>query len=360
MLLPVRCQSYSREYFLSFVAVTATESETDQLAAAGNEGFGATLATCAGSAIYNMILIPAICAIFISYYRPSRPTIDIEDRVIARDGMWFVGCEMVLIFFLFTTELHWWMGLILIAMYVMYVTILYQDARKFRTMMTSIQHKLDKGITLEDSVRELWEEGEKVSRALVERMQKLGEEEDEEETAGILFGTINIPLNMVAAWVVIGISTIVAAAACYWLVEVTRNMASALDVPLFFVAVIVAAAASSIPDTFLSVASARKGDDDGAVSNAFGSNIFDIAICLSVPLIVGCYLNDWRPIPLTQGDAPITGLFGLRIMLLCLTFVTLLIMWHNRQLTRNKAYVLCSLYLVFVGYAVAGSLGWWS
>ena len=48
-----------------------------------------------------MILIPAFCALVISYYRKSRPTIDVEPEVIARDGMWFLGCEAVLITFLF-------------------------------------------------------------------------------------------------------------------------------------------------------------------------------------------------------------------------------------------------------------------
>ena len=66
---------------------------------ASGEGFALVIATCAGSAVYNMILIPAICAIFISYYRPSRPTIDVEYRVIVRDGAWFVLMEILLIVF---------------------------------------------------------------------------------------------------------------------------------------------------------------------------------------------------------------------------------------------------------------------
>ena len=58
----------------------------------GAEGFGSTIATCAGSAVYNMILIPAFCAIFIGWYRKDRPTIEVEDELIARDGLWFVVC----------------------------------------------------------------------------------------------------------------------------------------------------------------------------------------------------------------------------------------------------------------------------
>ena len=100
-----------------------------------------------------------------------------------------------------------------------------------------------------------------------------------------------------------------------------------------------------------------RGDDDGAVANAFGSNIFDISICLTIPLFIGSYLNGWQPIEMTQDGEPIAGLVGLRIMLFSLTGITLAIMWHNRQLTFAKALVLCGLYLVFIAYAVLGSLG---
>ena len=187
---------------------------------------------------------------------------------------------------------------------------------------------------------------------------ELENDEEPPETAGVLFGIFDVALSFKTAWIVIGLTTIVAAIACYWLVEVTHATATTLDVPIFFVAVILAAAASSVPDTFLSVGAAMRGDDDGAVSNAFGSNIFDLCVCLSIPLLVGSYLNGWDPILLTQDGEPMRGLAGLRILLCTLTIITLLIMWHNRQLTKNKAYILIGLYGVFVAYAVAGSLGY--
>jgi len=165
-------------------------------------------------------------------------------------------------------------------------------------------------------------------------------------------------LNHFSAWGVILVSTLVTGVACYWLVSVTRATAEQLDIPVFFVAVILAAAASSVPDTFLSIGAATRGDDSGAVSNAFGSNIFDICICLSIPLLVNSYLNGWQPVRLMQDGKPLPGLVGIRILLCVLTLVTLLIMWHKRQLTRTKALVLCALYAMFVAYAVAGSLGW--
>ena len=345
--------------FFVVLAISASDGAKDELASATGEGYGATVATCAGSAIYNMILIPAICALVIAKYRPEHPTIDVEDKVISRDGLWFVCCEVLLLFFLFQPAMHWWMGLALLGAYVLYLIVLYRDAKVYQKRYAFIKQQLGEGNSNEEIVEQGNSNKMKLSRDLIQKLRS-GETDDDEdppESAGVLFGFFDVPLSFKSAWIVIGISTIIAAIACYWLVEVTHSTAHTLNVPLFFVAVILAAAASSVPDTFLSVGAAMRGDDDGAVSNAFGSNIFDLCVCLSVPLLVGSYLNGWEPILLTQDGEPMVGLSGLRILLCALTIVTLLIMWHNRQLTKKKAYVLIGLYGVFVAYAVAGSLG---
>ncbi len=184
------------------------------------------------------------------------------------------------------------------------------------------------------------------------------DEDEEPESAGLLFGYVEVPLNHLTAWIIIVISTLFAASACYWLVIVTEETATALGVNIFFVAVILAAAASSVPDTFLSIGAAMRDDDSGAVSNAFGSNIFDICICLAIPLLVNSMLLGWAPVPLTVGGKAIAGLVDLRILLAVLTVVTLAIMWHQMQLTRLKAIVLCILYGIFISYAVGGSMGY--
>ncbi len=312
-----------------FFVVLAIISSSDgtSVAESGGEGFGASIATCAGSAVYNMILIPAICTLVISVYRKERPTIDVERRVLTRDGVWFMYCEIVLIAFLFSPVLHWWMAAVLIGLYIVYCLILYQDTQIHRAKSANASGP-----------------------------EKTGGAELPED-AGILFGRFRVPLNLKSAWAIIAGSSFVAAIACYWLVNVTHSAAEQLEIPIFFVAVVLAAAASSVPDTFLSVAAARKGNDDGAVSNAFGSNIFDICICLTVPLLIASWMNGWQPISLTQNGVPMPGIAELRILLCVLSTATLGIMWHKKQLTRSKAFVLCGLYGLFVSFAIAGSLG---
>ncbi len=351
--------------FFVVLAMTSVSDGPDAAAAAGTEGLGATIATCAGSAVYNMMLIPALCGIVIAKTRHDRPVIEIDARVISRDGLWFLACELVLIIFLFQPTMTWYMAVVLMGMYALYVYSLILDSKRYRRAREVIAAKFaGQPIPSTDelivAVREV---GIRPSLHLLDQVRREltqnHEDFDDEpaESAGILFGLFEVRLNPAVGYTILLISTIVAAAACFWLVEVTRHTADTLNVPLFFVAVIVAAAASSVPDTFLSIAAARRGDDDGAVSNAFGSNIFDICICLSIPLLVNIWLNDWQPISLTENGEPLSGLYGLQILLCASTVVTLLIMWRDLQLTWLKSWILVALYGIFVAYAVVGSLG---
>ncbi len=351
--------------FFVVVAVASVQSDSvTEMAQTGAEGYGSTLATCAGSAVYNMILIPAFCAIFISIYRKSNPTIDVEPEVISRDGMWFIACELVLIVFLFNDRMQWWMGLVFIGMYIAYVIHLFIDAKRYQRAMDAIHAHLGEvghDTPTEQIVQTLQEENIKATHMLVEKIKSSAdedEEEDEADSAGAFYGMFDIPLNGLTATIVLLVCTALAAVSCYWLVEVTNETAHVLNVPVFFVAVILAAAASSVPDTFLSIGAAMRGDDSGAVSNVFGSNIFDICICLSIPLLVNSYLIGWEPVLLIQDGKPIEGLVDLRVLLVTLSAITLGVLWHRRQLTRAKSLFLCFLYVLFIGYAVAGSFGY--
>ena len=181
-------------------------------------------------------------------------------------------------------------------------------------------------------------------------------DEPDDETS-LCFGMFDLKLTGLSATLVLLGATVVAATACYFLVELTNSSAEALGVSPFFVAVILTAAVSSIPDTFMSLGSAMRGDDSGAVSNVFGSNIFDICIGMSIPLLVCCYLNDWQPVSLVgENGKTMDGVVGLRVLLFLLSVCALSCMWYYRRITRTTAYVFCGLYLIFVGYAVVGGM----
>lgn len=305
--------------FFVVVALTMVdpESGTEALRKETTSGFASSIAICAGSSIYNLVLIPAICAIAIAASRPSKPQIEFEKEVLNRDGFWVIASQFGLLVILYLPTLYWWLAVVAILAYVAYILQLVTATRKFR------------------------------------RDAERPDEHDLPEGTKLCFGLLRLNFVMASVVTTLVVSTLVAAAACYFLVELTNHSARAMNVPAFFVAVILAAAASSVPDTFMSLGAARRGDDSGAISNVFGSNIFDICIGMSIPLLVCCYLNDWQPLILAGDNRDtIQGVAGLRVLLFVLTGTVMVMLWRRRIITRSMGYFFCCLYLVFVAYAV--------
>jgi len=308
-----------------FFVVVALSGSTDQATrlAQSADGYGSTIATCAGSSIYNLVLIPAVCAIAVSLYRLEKPFVEIGRDSVNRDGMWVIAVQFGLLYFLFQPKLHWWMAVVALVAYVFYVLHLGLATRAYQKQLAD---------------------------------NDAPAEAPEGETS-LCFGICDLQLNGMSATLVLLGSTVVAAVACYFLVELTNESAEKLGVSPFFVAVILTAAVSSIPDTFMSLGSAMRGDDSGAVSNVFGSNIFDICIGMSIPLLVCCYLNDWQPVSLVgENGETMAGVVGLRVLLFVLSVCALGCMWYFRRISRSTAFVFCGLYLIFVGYAVVGGM----
>ena len=308
--------------FFVIVALSGSADQTTRLAQSA-DGYGSTIATCAGSSIYNLVLIPAVCAIAVSFYRREKPYVEIGRDCVNRDGMWVIAVQFGLLYFLFQPKLYWWMAIVALVAYAGYVLHLGIATRTYQIKLATDDSPI---------------------------------EEPEGETS-LFFGLLDLKLTGISSTLVLLGSTIVAAVACYFLVELTNTSAEQLGVSPFFVAVILTAAVSSIPDTFMSLGSAMRGDDSGAVSNVFGSNIFDICIGMSIPLLVCCYLNDWQPVSLVgENGETMAGVVGLRVLLFLLSVCALGCMWYFRRITRSTAFVFCGLYLIFVGYAVVGGM----
>jgi len=82
------------------------------------------------------------------------------------------------------------------------------------------------------------------------------------------------------------LSILLIAVLSYVLVEVAVASAHILNIPEAIIALTVLAVGTSIPDLFSSIIVAKQGRGDMAVSNAIGSNIFDILVGLGLPFLV--------------------------------------------------------------------------
>jgi cation:H+ antiporter len=169
------------------------------------------------------------------------------------------------------------------------------------------------------------------------------------------------PLDARRAWIVLASSVAVLGVACFLLAEAVVASARALDVPTYFTAVVLAAAATSVPDAVLSVKDARNGLYDDAISNALGSNIFDIAVSLGLPLFV--YSLIYGEVSLTAATgASAADVQDLRILLLGVTLVAIALFLAGRKAGVGKASVLLALYVGWMVWIAdsAFAFGWFS
>jgi len=139
------------------------------------------------------------------------------------------------------------------------------------------------------------------------------------------------------------ISILFIAGLSWILVESAIVISDVLAIPKVIVALTVLAVGTSVPDMISSVIVAKQGRGGMALSNAVGSNIFDILIGLGLPwAIIIIVRND--TVPVATGDlfVSVIWLFASVIIILAILVI------NNWTIGRKAGIFLISLYLIFL------------
>ncbi|MBF0288816.1 MAG: sodium:calcium antiporter [SAR324 cluster bacterium] len=267
--------------------------------------FEVGVATIAGSALYNVLIIPAAAGLV-----ATTPLV-LSREVVWRDSLFYLLVVLVLIAAVYWTS-EWSIGIaiLFILLYAAYIYMLQQHYKRHQKQTADQEESAE---------------------------QEKNEEEEEEE--------LHIETEK-QAWFWIGGMMLLMGAASHLLVESSIGLGDLLGIDAVIMAFIVIAAGTSAPDTALSVLSAMKGNYDAAVSNVFGSNIFDILICLSVPIAMMYFSGA----PFTLMEMPYKSLLWI---LLASTFLAIYFFYSdNYTLTKRKSIIMLVTYLVIAVYAI--------
>jgi cation:H+ antiporter len=286
------------------------------------DSFAAGISVTAGSAVFNGNIIPMVSVLAVMSpfmirmltlgivsLSPAAKISEIEvDRMaILRDAAALIAAEGALILLLGQASLDWVDGLILVGLYVPYVLFMWWQANN---------HVAEEGDDDDD--------------------------EDEDE----------VPMTTSRAWRNLGISTAVLVVACFVLGEGIIGSAHAMGVHPVITAMFLGAAASSVPDTILSVKDAMKGNYEDAVANAFGSNTFDICIALGAPLMVYTWMHGEIVMP--ENDS----IQALRIGLIVVSVLTVATLLIPRKIRLWHAGAMGALYIAFSVFALNTEFHW--
>ena len=335
------------------------------------EGFSVGIGTTAGSALFNGMIIPAVCVFTVvgSVVLGTRvQSVNVMPKVLLRDGLSLIFCELVLVLCISGSTLDWWQGALLMGLYVAY--LLY--------MLSSMKADASGDDDAEDDDEEDEDDEPKGAAARAFYWLSLGPVLDlesifikEKHEKQIENETWNGWPLLIAATSVIGAACWLLVHACEWLGSASYTLMGleleGFGWPAMFVAVIFASMATSVPDTVISIRDARDGDYDDAVANALGSNIFDICFALGFPLFLFTLIHG----PIAMDPDIVTQSSELRILLLMLTIVGFFVYYVGKRtrddqgrtlvkIGKGKASLLMLIYTVFVGYIIARSAdeGW--
>ena len=144
------------------------------------------------------------------------------------------------------------------------------------------------------------------------------------------------PLGRTVAQLVGGLVALVVAARV--VVGSAESLAVDLGVPELVVGLTVVALGTSAPEVATTLVAARRGEQDLAVGNAVGSNIFNVVMVLGLPsLIAGIEVDEAA----RSLDLPI---------MVAVAVATLPIVAYNHRLNRWEGVVFVAYYAAYLGY----------
>jgi len=148
------------------------------------------------------------------------------------------------------------------------------------------------------------------------------------------------------AWLLLVAGLVVILLGVEALVDAVEGLSGTFGIPAFLAGATIVAGATSVPDALVSVRTARDGRGITSLSNVLGSNTFDLLIAIPLGvLIVGTATVNFAV------AAPMMGVLTLATILLFVALRT------DLSLTDPEAYALLLAYVAFVCWVAAETVG---
>jgi cation:H+ antiporter len=149
-----------------------------------------------------------------------------------------------------------------------------------------------------------------------------------------------------AEWGRLLVSLVVILVAVEQLVRAVEKLSTTFGIPEFFAGIIIIAAATSLPDTLVSVRAARANKGLVSIGNIFGSNTFDLLVAIPIGVLI-------------VGSAPVNfavavPIFGILTLATVILFVFLR---TGFTITTVESYALLVAYSTFITWIVSEIMG---
>ena len=145
----------------------------------------------------------------------------------------------------------------------------------------------------------------------------------------------NAPFALVLVCLVIGFVLLIKGADFF--VEGSSSAAKRLHVPSIIIGLTIVAMGTSLPETAVSVSASLTGNNELAVSNVIGSNIFNILLVLGVAAAISPVAFAWD------------NMIDIAVLIV-ISVITLIFAWTSKELNRKEGIIMLILYAAYMVY----------
>ncbi|ACD23192.1 calcium/sodium antiporter [Clostridium botulinum] len=180
---------------------------------------------------------------------------------------------------------------------------------------------------------------------LIKKAKKMPNEDLKESTNELKNSLVdsNIEVNILhkVIFMIIGVAGIVVGGNL--VVDSATNIAYSLGMSEKLVGLTIVAAGTSLPELVTSIVAALKGENDIALGNVLGSNIFNILLILGLSSLIS---------PINVSQVLMTDFIYLIVINLLLIGLVFFNKSKEKKLTRIEGFLLVGLYLSYMAYIV--------
>lgn len=310
-----------------FLAIKANDAE--MFAQIASMGPGAVI----GSALFSVLFI-----VWASAWYCKKP---LTRHSVTRDMGYYILAIVVLYTVLMDKMVYRYEAAILLWLYILYTYIVSKRPQISKYLPLSepthitteqIQEKEEELIKIHHLPWTLWNAGPKL--------------------IDYVFFETNTTIRNRKLWSNVGIAIILVILSSYIMVDYADQLAQLRHIPQVIIALTILAAGTSVPDLLASVKTAREWYGDMAITNAIGSNVFDVLGNLGITWVVSSIFTAWLPVAVDTNN------LNSSIYLLIASSVTLLLVLFAIKFRINKIVsgLLMLLYLSYVVYLCISAL----
>ncbi len=272
------------------------------------DGFSSGLATILGSAIFNILLIPAVVIFIMIRYNHN---LKINKKLIIRDSGILLVSQLFLLYLLQDGVINIRDASVLFVIYIGYLLVLSRGGLFDKNDNKEMYKQRRKGV---------W--------------------------TAIIWSVLRI-----------SVTCLLLVFACEVLFTgVYPEFLSFLDFStndnflgiekMMYVALIFAAAASSVPDMLISAFDAKSGDVDDSLSNPVASNLFDICIAFGFALFIFTIFNG--QIKFDNDPSVFQDIYTLIVIMICVTILFLISLLVSKNYKMIHAIFFTLLFVLFI------------